>query len=36
MGYRGGAYRVLVGIRKGKKPLGRIRRRRKDYVKTDF
>jgi len=36
MGYKRGAYRVLVGIREGKKPLGRIRRRRKDNIKIDL
>ena len=31
-----GAYRVLVGIPEGKKPLGRPTRRRDDNTKTDL
>ena len=29
-------HRVLVGIPEGKRPLGRPRRRWKDYIKTDL
>jgi hypothetical protein len=36
MEYRRGAYRVLVGIREGKKPLGRITRRRKNNIKINL
>ena len=32
----GGVYRVLVGKTKGKRPLGRPRRRWKDNIKTDL
>jgi hypothetical protein len=35
MGERRGAYRVLVGNPKGKRPLGRIRRRWED-IKMDL
>jgi hypothetical protein len=33
---RGGAYRVLVRIPKGKSPLGRPRRRWEDNIKMNF
>jgi hypothetical protein len=36
MGERGGAYRVLVGIPEGKRPLGRPRRRWEDNIKMDL
>ena len=36
MGERSGVYKVLVGKPKGKKPLGRPRRRWEDNVKMDF
>ena len=36
MGERRGLYRVLVGKRKGKRPLGRPRRRREDNIKMDL
>jgi hypothetical protein len=36
MGDVRGAYRVLVGIPEGKKPLGRPTRRRDDNTKTDI
>ena len=36
MGERRGVYRVLVGKPKGKKPLGRPRRRGKDNIKMDL
>jgi hypothetical protein len=35
-GERGGAYRVLMGKRKGKRPLGRTRRRWEDNIKMDL
>ena len=35
MGERSGAYRVLVGIREGKRHLGRPGRGREDYMKLD-
>jgi len=35
MGERRGAYRVLVGKRKGKRSLGRPRRRWEDNIKMD-
>jgi hypothetical protein len=31
-----GVYRVLVGRPKGKRPLGRLRRRWEDNIKTDL
>jgi predicted small integral membrane protein len=33
---RRGVYRVLVGKPEGKKPLGRLRCRRKDNIKMDI
>ena len=33
---RRGAYRVVVGKRKGRRPLGRLRRRWNDNVKMDL
>ena len=33
---RKGVYRVLVRKREGKRPLGRPRRRRNDYIKMDL
>jgi hypothetical protein len=33
---RRGAYRVLVGKREGRRPLGRPRRRREDNIKMDL
>jgi hypothetical protein len=36
MGERRGAYRVLVGKPKGKKPLGRTRHRWEDNIKMDL
>ena len=36
MGERRGVYRVLVGKPKGKRPLGRPRRRREDTIKMDL
>jgi len=36
MGDRRSAYRVLVGIRGGKRPLGRCRHRWKNNIKMDF
>ena len=36
MGERNGAYIVLVGKPEGKNPLGRIRRRWEDNIKTIF
>jgi len=36
MGVRRGVYRVLVGRSKGKRPLGRPRRRREDNIKSDL
>jgi hypothetical protein len=36
MGERRGVYRVLVGKPKEKRPLGRPRRRREDYIKMDL
>jgi hypothetical protein len=36
MGERRGAYRVLVGKPKGKKPLGRPKRRWEDNIKVDL
>jgi hypothetical protein len=36
MGERRGAYRVLVGKPKGKRPLGRPRRRWKGNIKMDL
>jgi len=36
MGERRGVYRVLVGKREGKKPLGRPRRRWDDNIKMDI
>ena len=36
MGERRGLYRVLVGKPKGKRPLGRSRRRREDNIKVDL
>jgi hypothetical protein len=33
---RMGAYRILVGIREGKGPLGRARRRWEDNIKMDI
>jgi hypothetical protein len=35
-GERGVVYRVLVGIPKGKRPLGRTGRRWEDYIKMDL
>jgi len=35
-GERRGVYRVLVGKREGKKPLGRPRRRWDGKIKTDY
>jgi hypothetical protein len=35
-GERRGAYRVLVGNPKGKRPLGRLRRRWEDNIKMDL
>ena len=32
----GGVYRVLLGKLEGKRPLGRSRRRCKDYIKMDL
>jgi hypothetical protein len=31
-----GVYRVLVGIPEGKRPLGRLRRRKEDNIKMDL
>jgi hypothetical protein len=31
-----GVYKVLVGKPEGKRPLGRPRRRREDYIKMDL
>ena len=36
MGERRDVYRVLVGKREGKRPLGRPRRRWEDNIKTDL
>ena len=36
MGERRGAYRVLVGKREGKRPLGRPRRSWEDNIKVDL
>ena len=36
MGEQRGAYRVLVGKREGKRPLGRPRRRRVDNIRMDL
>jgi len=36
MGEMRGTYRVLVGKPKGKRPLGRPRRRWEDNIKTDL
>jgi hypothetical protein len=36
MGENRGVYRVLVGKPEGKRPLGRPRRRREDYIKMDL
>ena len=36
MGERRGVYRVLVGKTEGKRPLGRLRRRWEDNIKTDL
>jgi hypothetical protein len=36
MGERRGVYRVMVGKREGKRPLGRPRRRWEDNVKMDL
>jgi len=36
MGERRGVYRVLVGKPDGKRPMGRPRRRREDYIKMDL
>jgi len=36
MGEGRGVYRVLVGKRGGKRPLGRLRRRWEDNIKTDL
>jgi hypothetical protein len=36
MGERRGVYRVLVGKPEGKRPLGRLRRRREDNIKMDL
>ena len=36
MGERRGVYRVLVGKREGKRPLGRPRRRWEDNIKMDL
>jgi hypothetical protein len=36
MGETRNAYRILVGTPEGKKPLGRIRRRWVDNIKTDL
>ena len=35
MGERRGVYRVLVGKREGKRPLGRLRHRWEDNIKMD-
>jgi hypothetical protein len=36
MGVKSGLYRVLVGKREGKRPLGRSRNRREDNFKMDL
>jgi len=36
MGDRRGSYRVLVGKREGKRPLGRPRRRWENNIKVDI
>ena len=36
MGQRRGIYRILVGKPKGKRPLGRLRRRWEDNIKMDL
>jgi hypothetical protein len=36
MGERTGAYRALVGLSEGRRPLGRTRRRWKDNIKIDL
>jgi hypothetical protein len=36
MGEKRGAYRILVGRPKGRRPLGRPRRRWEDNIKTDL
>jgi hypothetical protein len=36
MGEKRGKYRVLVGIREGKRPLGRPRRRWEDNINMDL
>jgi hypothetical protein len=36
MGEKRNAYRILVGNREGKRPLGRPRRRRVDNIKMDL
>jgi len=36
MGERRDVYRVLVGKTEGKRPLGRLRRRREDNIKMDL
>jgi hypothetical protein len=35
MGEKRGAYRILVGISEGRRPLGRARRRWEDSIKMD-
>jgi hypothetical protein len=36
MGEERGVYRVLVGKPEGKRPLGRLRRRREDNIRMDL
>jgi hypothetical protein len=36
MGQRSGAYRILVGRPKGRRSLGKIRRRCEDNIKIDL
>jgi hypothetical protein len=36
MGEKRNVYRLLVGKPEGKRPLGRLRRRRKDNIKMDL